>query len=78
MTFKTLYGIDNISSRTNRYFDPRTNEGNTALGSATGISSKRESYTFTNTLTAEKPLETIPLICYWDKKPKVKQETNLV
>jgi TonB-linked SusC/RagA family outer membrane protein len=54
LTFKTLYGIDNISSRTNRYFDPRTNEGNTALGSATGISSKRESYTLTNTLTAEK------------------------
>ncbi len=54
LTFKTLYGIDNISSRTNRYFDPRTNEGNTALGSATGISSKRESYTITNTLTAEK------------------------
>lgn len=54
LTFKTLYGIDNISSRTNRYFDPRTNEGNTALGSATGISSKRESYTFTNTLTADK------------------------
>ena len=54
LTFKTLYGVDNISSRTNRYFDPRTNEGNTALGSATGISSKRESYTLTNTLTAEK------------------------
>ena len=54
LTFKTLYGVDNISSRTNRYFDPRTNEGNTALGSATGISSKRESYTWTNTLTAEK------------------------
>ena len=54
LTFKTLYGIDNISSRTNRYFDPRTNEGNTALGSATGISSKRESYTLTNTLTADK------------------------
>ena len=54
LTFKTLYGIDNIHSRTNRYFDPRTNEGNTALGSATGISSKRESYTITNTLTAEK------------------------
>ncbi len=54
LTFKTLYGIDNISSRTNRYFDPRTNEGNTALGSATGISSKRESYTITNTLTADK------------------------
>ena len=54
LTFKTLYGLDNISSRTNRYFDPRTNEGNTALGSATGISSKRESYTLTNTLTADK------------------------
>lgn len=54
LTFKTLYGVDNISSRTNRYFDPRTNEGNSALGSATGISSKRESYTLTNTLTAEK------------------------
>ncbi len=54
LTFKTLYGVDNISSRTNRYFDPRTNEGNTALGSATGISSKRESYTLTNTLTADK------------------------
>lgn len=54
LTFKTLYGIDNISSRTSRYFDPRTNEGNTALGSATGISSKRESYTLTNTMTADK------------------------
>lgn len=54
LTFKSLYGIDNISSRTNRYFDPRTNEGNTALGSATGISSKRESFTLTNTLTADK------------------------
>lgn len=54
LTIKTLYGLDNISSRTNRYFDPRTNEGNTALGSATGISSKRESYTLTNTLTADK------------------------
>jgi len=54
LTFKSLYGVDNISSRTNRYFDPRTNEGNSALGSATGISSKRESYTLTNTLTAEK------------------------
>lgn len=54
LTFKTLYGVDNISSRTNRYFDPRTNEGTTALGSATGISSKRESYTLTNTLTADK------------------------
>jgi len=54
LTFKSLYGVDNINSRTNRYFDPRTNEGNTALGSATGISSKRESYTLTNTLTADK------------------------
>jgi TonB-linked SusC/RagA family outer membrane protein len=54
LTFKSLYGIDNISSRTNRYFDPRTNEGNTSLGSATGISSKRESFTLTNTLTADK------------------------
>lgn len=54
LSIKTLYGINNIASRTVRYFDPRTNEGNTALGSATGISSKRESFTWTNTLTAEK------------------------
>ncbi len=54
ITFKTLYGIDNIYSRTTRYFDPRTNEGVSANGSATGISAKRESYSWTNTLTFDK------------------------
>ncbi|MBS1565024.1 MAG: TonB-dependent receptor plug domain-containing protein, partial [Bacteroidetes bacterium] len=35
---KTAYGIDNMYSRTQRYFDPRSDEGYTAGGSATGIS----------------------------------------
>ena len=54
ITFKTLYGIDNIYSRTNRYFDPRTNEGVSSNGSSTGISAKRESFSWTNTLTLDR------------------------
>ena len=50
MTFKSLYGINNMYSRTERYFDPRTNEGQSAKGSATGVSAKRETTIWTNTL----------------------------
>jgi len=46
---KTAYGIDNMYSRTQRYFDPRSDEGYTASGSATGISATREKWVWTNT-----------------------------
>lgn len=49
LVLKTAYGIDNIYSRTLRYFDPRSDEGYTAAGSATGISAKREKWVWTNT-----------------------------
>jgi len=49
LVLKTAYGIDNIYSRTERYFDPRSDEGYTANGSATGISAKREKWVWTNT-----------------------------
>jgi TonB-linked SusC/RagA family outer membrane protein len=51
LTLRTLYGMSNMDSRTNRYFDPRTNEGQTANGSATGVSAKRETKVWTNTAT---------------------------
>ncbi len=49
LVLKTAYGIDNMYSRTERYFDPRSDEGYTANGSATGISAKREKWVWTNT-----------------------------
>lgn len=52
LLFRSLYGLNNMYSRTERYFDPRTNEGQSALGSATGISAKRETSIWTNTATA--------------------------
>ena len=54
IVFRSLYGLNNMYSRTERYFDPRTNEGQSALGSATGISAKRETTIWTNTLTLAK------------------------
>lgn len=51
VVFRSLYGLNNMYSRTERYFDPRTNEGQSALGSATGVSAKRETSVWTNTLT---------------------------
>jgi TonB-linked SusC/RagA family outer membrane protein len=50
LVLKTAYGIDNMYSRTERYFDPRSMEGYTANGSATGISAKREKWVWTNTV----------------------------
>ncbi|WP_316781265.1 TonB-dependent receptor [Pedobacter antarcticus] len=54
ITFRTAYGVNNMYSRTNRYFDPRTNEGMSANGSATGVSAKKETNVWTNTLTANR------------------------
>lgn len=54
LTLRSVYGVDNVYSRTERYFDPRTNEGTNSVGSATGISAKRESWVWTNTATAAK------------------------
>ena len=54
VVFRSLYGLNNMYSRTERYFDPRTNEGQSALGSASGISAKRETSIWTNTITASR------------------------
>jgi TonB-linked SusC/RagA family outer membrane protein len=54
LTLRTLYGVNNMDSRTNRYFDPRTNEASSTNGSATGISAKRETEVWTNTATFAK------------------------
>ncbi|MEO6820360.1 MAG: SusC/RagA family TonB-linked outer membrane protein [Ginsengibacter sp.] len=51
VVLRTLYGLNNMYSRTERYFDPRTNEGQSALGSATGVTAKRETSVWTNTAT---------------------------
>ena len=51
VVFRSLYGLNNMYSRTERYFDPRTNEGQSALGSATGVTAKRETSIWTNTVT---------------------------
>jgi TonB-linked SusC/RagA family outer membrane protein len=51
LALRTVYGVNNIYSRTERYFDPRTNEGTSSNGSATGVSAKRENYVWTNTAT---------------------------
>lgn len=56
LTLRSVYGVNNMYSRTERYFDPRTNEGTSANGSAAGISSKRENRIWTNTATANKTL----------------------
>jgi TonB-linked SusC/RagA family outer membrane protein len=56
ITLKTVYGVDNIYSRTERYFDPRTNEGTSANGSAYGISATRENWVWTNTATVDRQL----------------------
>ncbi|WP_432713693.1 SusC/RagA family TonB-linked outer membrane protein, partial [Pedobacter sp.] len=49
LTLRTVYGINNMYSRTNRYFDPRSNEASSTNGRATGISAKREVSVWTNT-----------------------------
>lgn len=54
VAFKSLYGINNMYSRTERYFDPRTNEGQGAKGSARGVSAERKTTVWTNTLNANK------------------------
>ncbi len=51
LVFRSLYGLNNMNSRTERYFDPRTNEGQSALGSSTGVTAKRETSIWTNTVT---------------------------
>lgn len=54
ITFRTSYGVNIMDTRTNRYFDPRTNEGMSANGSATGVSAKKETTVWTNTITMNK------------------------
>jgi TonB-linked SusC/RagA family outer membrane protein len=49
LTLRTLYGVNGMNSRTQRYFDPRTNEASSSNGSATGISAKRQTEVWTNT-----------------------------
>ncbi|MEO5997067.1 MAG: SusC/RagA family TonB-linked outer membrane protein [Chitinophagaceae bacterium] len=54
LALRSVYGVNNIYSRTERYFDPRTNEGTSSNGSATGVSAKRENSVWTNTATINK------------------------
>jgi len=52
LTLKTAYAIDNMYSRTERYFSPISMEGYNDRGSATGVSSRREKWIWTNTANA--------------------------
>lgn len=57
ITLRSVYGINNMYNKTNRYFDPRTNEGQSANGSATGVSAQREITIWTNTATLSRSIK---------------------
>src|SRR5690606_6880838 len=51
ITFRSIYGINNMESKTYRYFSPETNEGISRNGRADAITASREMTIWTNTLT---------------------------
>ncbi|TYR37345.1 TonB-dependent receptor [Sphingobacterium phlebotomi] len=51
ITFRTVYAINNMESKTYRYFSPLTNEGQSRNGRATAVNASRQMSTWTNTLT---------------------------
>lgn len=53
LSLRSVYGINNMYSRTERYFDPLTNEAGSTNGRATGVSAKREISIWTNTATVD-------------------------
>lgn len=56
LSLRSVYGINNMYSRTERYFDPLTNEAGSTNGRATGVSAKREISIWTNTATIDQNL----------------------
>ena len=51
ITFRSVYGVNNMASKTYRYFSPNTNEGLSRGGRADAITASREMTIWTNTLT---------------------------
>lgn len=51
LTLRSVYGMSLMDSRTERYFDPLTNEAGSTNGRASGVSAKREVSIWTNTAT---------------------------
>ena len=51
ITFRTVYGLNALESKTSRYFAPETNEGISRNGYATAVTASREMTLWTNTLT---------------------------
>lgn len=51
LTLRSVYGLSLMDSRTERYFDPLTNEAGSTNGRASGVSAKREISIWTNTAT---------------------------
>jgi len=50
LTFRTVYALNNMESKTYRYFSPETNEGISRNGRADAINASREMVIWTNTL----------------------------
>lgn len=51
IAFRTVYGINNMETKTYRYFSPQTNEGQSSNGRADAVTASRELMLWTNTLT---------------------------
>lgn len=51
ITLRTVYALNNMESKTYRYFSPETNEGISRHGRADAISASREMSIWTNTVT---------------------------
>lgn len=54
LTFKTAYGLDSRQMIYENYFSPLTGEAISSNGSTNSVSSKRDRWQWTNTLTADK------------------------